>query len=177
MKKLFLTAFAAIAISTMAFAQNNQQQFGQRPDDTEMAQKQTQNMVKTYGLDEKQEKKLLKLNQKYAGKMGPGAGMPGPGPQMKPGEGPQKDQNGNNRPPHPDSNFNGSDNQQQFQRPDNGGREDFEKRMQEGKKNMEAYQKQLKKIMTTDQYTRYESDMKKNMKRGPHNKQNNSERK
>jgi hypothetical protein len=177
MKRLFLTAFAAISISTMAVAQDNNHQPGQRPNDTEMAKKRTQDMVQTYGLDAKQEKKLLKLNTKYAGKMCPGPRMHGPGPQMMHGNGQQPSGNDNERPPFPAPEMGNSNGQQMPAPPSDADREKFEKRMQEGQSDMEAYHKQLKKIMTTDQYDRYQSDMKQKMQCCPRGQKPNSEQK
>ena len=46
-------------------------------------------------------------------------------------------------------------------------REDMEKHMKEMRANMEAYNKELKGIMTSEQYAKYEADMKNRMSRQP----------
>ena len=145
MKKIMMTLLMAAALTGQAMAQQNEEQTAQRPkfDKTEMIQRSTQHMAQRYGLDEAQTKKLLELNTAYAGKMGPGRGF------------------GMGRPPR---RMQGGAAPDSTQRP-RFSREDMEKRMKEAQANREAYNKELKGIMTTEQYAKYEADAKKRSER------------
>lgn len=137
-----MAAVAALMLSAQAMAQTNETE-GAKPkiDKTEMLKRHTDRMAKTYGLDEAQTAKLLQLNTTYVGKFGP-MGRPGMG-RPEGGE--------------------GTDSVRR-QRP---SREDMEKHMKEMRANMEAYNKELKGIMTSEQYAKYEADMKNRMSRQP----------
>lgn len=146
MRKLFVSLALVLSITT-ATAQDNEGQRRQQPqvDRTEM-------MVKEYGLDAAQTEKLKELNEKYAdlfrfgrpggmrggmpGGMAPGA-RPEGGQVRAPQEGQVRTMPEGQRPPRPQ-----------------GG--DFEKRMQERREKMEAYEKELKEIMTESQYEAYQ---------------------
>lgn len=147
MKKIALTLIAALTMSMAAQAQNEGKKKGEKKfDKTEMAQKRTDRMVEQYGLNDDQAKKLLALNTEYADKMGPRGGHrggghgPGPRPQ---GNGEQK-----MRPQ--------GDGQQQGARPAPDKAE-----MEKMKATHDAYNKELKGIMTDAQYAKYTEDMKK----------------
>lgn len=138
------TVLALVAMMTMtaAMAQSNEQQAqGQRRqfDRTEMIKQRTDDAVKKYGLSEDQAAKLLELNTKYADKMGPGMGGRG-GRGMRP------------RP-----NFG---NAQQGQRPEMT--EEIRQRMETMRKERQAaqeeYDKEMKTILSEDQYKAYKAD-------------------
>ena len=144
MKKMILAFIAVLALSTGAYAQNNDQRMKMTPQ--EMIQKRTDRIVQKYGLDSNQAKQLLELNQKYAGKMGTmgmrGQGMRGQGQGMR-GQG----MNGQG--------MNGQGMNQQRQRP---SLEDMQKRIEQMKADSAAYHQGLQKIMTKDQYEKFMND-------------------
>lgn len=112
-----------------------------RPNKTEMVKRHTDMMVQRYGLDDVQAQKLLALNTQYADVIGPKGG-----PGMRHGR--------HGRHLRPDST--------QRHRP-----ELTEEQRQEMRKKMDAYDAELKKIMTEDQYKKYKEDRKKHPRR-PH---------
>ena len=140
---------AAFTVSVAAMAQDQAQE-GKREfkkmDPTEMVKHRTDGMVKKYGLNEQQAKQLLELNTKFAGKMGPRAGM------------------------------------KRMGRPDGAARDSVRKMKPKGerqmkarreipeemKKQMEAYDTELKQILTEEQYSTYKEDMKKRPQRPQH---------
>ena len=149
MKKMFVTMMAALLVSTSAIAQEekNDKRPQRKFDKTEMVKHRTDETVSRYKLNDKQAKQLLELNTKYADKMGPGPrghrggshhpGHPGAGrPPMPPKDDVQKPE-----PPKDDS------------------------KMQERRKEMEAtmkaYDAELQKIMTADQFKSYQADQQK----------------
>lgn len=150
MKQTIISIAALLLLSTAVMAQNEQ---GQRPerqrlDRTEMIQKRTDDVVKKYGLNAEQAKQLLSLNTKFADQMGPRGGRPG-GMGMRPG----------NRGPRPQGND--SLRQERRQRPQGQagqqGRPQFNGQMQ-------AYETELQKIMTPEQYKAYQADREERMK-------------
>ena len=156
MKKAIFTMAAVIMMSSAAMAQDEQKKDNKRqmPDKTEMTQRRTDMMVQRYGLDDKQKAKLLKLNTEYADKIGgPGMGMRRGGDGMRPGMG------GGMRPGQR-PNMGGGDNNRGGQRPEmtEEQRTEMRKQMEEMRKNREAYGAELKKIMTEEQYKKYQED-------------------
>jgi hypothetical protein len=156
MKKIAMAFATMIFMSTAVMAQNNG---GQRPerqfDRAEMMKRQAEQMVTTYGLNQEQAEKLEKLNAEYADKlpMGMGMGMRGGrGGGQRPGGG----GGFGNRPNGGGGNM-GAPN---GQRP---SREQMEERMKEMRANQEAYNGELKKIMTEEQYKKYEADQQQRM--------------
>lgn len=153
MKKLIITLMAAALISATATAQKEdkckcpEKKF----DKTEMAKHRTDDMVKDYKLNDKQAKQLLELNTKYADKMRPPRHH---GP--KPGHGPKADEKGQRPEPPKDG--------QRPERPKDGKHEAHHKQMQE---TMKAYEAELQKIMTSDQFKAYQSDMQNRHKHHP----------
>lgn len=153
MKKLIITLMAAALISATATAQKEdkckcpEKKF----DKTEMAKHRTDDMVKEYKLSDKQAKQLLELNTKYADKMRPPRHH---GP--KPGHGPKADEKGQRPEPPKDG--------QRPERPKDGKHEAHHKQMQE---TMKAYEAELQKIMTPDQFKAYQSDMQNRHKHHP----------
>ncbi len=149
MKKLMLTLAAVMLIGTAAMAQDDNKK-EKKLDKTEMVKKHTERMATKYKLDEKQAKKLLDLNTKYADKlnMGPGMGQ-GMGPGRN-GVRPERKQM--------------TDEQ----------KKQMQERRQQRQANMEAYKTELKKILNDEQLKQYETDMAQGRNGGQkHNKQNN----
>lgn len=137
MKKMILTCVVATMISASAVAQNQDNQQEKKFDKTEMIQRRTNRMVKEYGLNSDQAAKLLKLNTKYADKMPMGR-------RGGRGKGNAQQAGDNQRPPQMD-----------------------ESKRSEMKAVREAYQAELKSIMSSDQYTQYEQNEKSRRQRGP----------
>lgn len=149
MKKLMLTLAAVMLIGTAAMAQDDNKK-EKKLDKTEMVKKHTERMATKYKLDEKQAKKLLDLNTKYADKpnMGPGMGQ-GMGPGRN-GVRPERKQM--------------TDEQ----------KKQMQERRQQRQANMEAYKTELKKILNDEQLKQYETDMAQGRNGGQkRNKQNN----
>ncbi|MBR1934110.1 MAG: DUF4890 domain-containing protein [Prevotella sp.] len=152
MKKIVLAIAAALTMSLSAMAQDAEQaQKGERKqfNQTEMIQNRTKQTVEKYGLNEEQAAKLLELNTKYADKMGPRGGGPrgmmGRGGAARQGDRPQRQPT--------DS----------LQR--QGRRGMFGGNPEEMRKNFEAYDAELKTILTSEQYEAYQADQKKQMER------------
>ena len=150
MKKMLMTLLAAVMVSTAAVAQNKDD--NKSPQDNsrrqEMVKHRTDRLVKDYQLNDKQAKQLLELNTKYADKMRPHHprhhgphGMRGQRPEP-----PKGDKKGE-RP-----------------EPPKGDRKDRRKEMDE---TMKAYEAELQKIMTPEQFKKYQADMKERRDKGP----------
>ena len=154
MKKMIVTMMAALLVSTTAMAQ--EQENPQRPqrkfDKTEMVKHRTDETVSRYKLNDKQAKQLLELNTKYADKMGPR------GPH-------HHGHHGAGRPPMPPK----DDKAQRPEPPKDDSK--MQERRKEMEANMKAYDAELKKILTDDQYKNYQADQKKmrEKRRGPRN--------
>lgn len=162
MKKLMLTLIAAVTLSAGAMAQETNGEKRERPqmDPKEMIQQRTNETVKKYGLNEEQAQKLLNLNTRYFQKMGPMMGGPrggrgGQRPQM--GERPQRQEGDTVQQP------------QRRPRPDFGGNRE------EMRKNREAYDTELKTILTNEQYEAYKKD-EQNRRPGRGNRGNRGQR-
>lgn len=176
MKKIVLTLAATILMSSAALAQDDKQiqpqRTHKRPNKTEMAQRRTEDMAQRYGLNEKQTAQLLKLNTDFAGTLGPRHGGPRPaggprpdfrhkgqkpnGPEAGPGAPQMKPQ-----PPVDGKEASGlSDVEKQ-----RAAMQKFRKKMAE---NVKAYDAELKKIMTAEQFKQYEADKAK--RRNHHHK-------
>ena len=155
MKRMTLTMMAALLIATSAMAQEekNEPREPRKFDKTEMVKHRTNETVSRYKLSDKQAKQLLELNTKYADKMGP-RGPHHPGHHAHPGAG---------RPPMPPKHAKAN-------RPPMPPKDDskMKEHRKEMEKNMKAYDAELKKIMTAEQYKSYQDDMKNrhNKKRG-----------
>jgi len=152
MKKLVLTMIAMVTMSLSAMAQDTAQVRRQfNPE--QMAKMRTDAVVQKYGLNEDQAKKLLDLNTRFADKIRPmgqmGGQRRGQGPRMQGGDRPQR--------MNPDSL------RAQGQRRGQGGqgqRGGFNR--EEMQKNMEAYNNELKAILTPEQYEAYQKDEQQN---------------
>lgn len=139
----------ALVTTGMALAQqDNNRERGQRPDPAQMAQRMTEQMAQRYGLDDKQQASLLELNKQYAPKMPMmRGGRPGGRPGMR-GDRPGGMRRDSTMAPR--------------QRP---SKEEMEKRFQEMRANREAYNAEVKKIMTTDQYKKFTEDQERRGRR------------
>ena len=148
MKRIIIALAALFTIATTSMAQDNTRR--ERPSKEEMAKQRTEAMVQQYGLNESQQNKLLELNTKYAEKMGPmfmRRPHHGPRPEGVRPEGVTPDNNVK-RAPRMEMNS------------------DFEQKRKEMKETQEAYDKELKEIMTEDQFKKYQEESQK-MRRGP----------
>ena len=155
MKKMIVTMMAALLVSTTAMSQ--EQKNPQRPerkfDKTEMIKHRTDETVSRYKLNDKQAKQLLELNTKYADKMGP--------------RGPHRHgHHGAGRPPMPPK----DDKAQKPEPPKDDSK--MQERRKEMEANMKAYDAELKKIMTDDQYKSYQADQKKMREKRPRGPRN-----
>lgn len=150
MKKLVLSLIAMLTVMTSALAQNEGNN-GQRPrfNREEMVKFRTERMVKRYGLNAEQAAALLALNEKQMPMMR----------HPRRGNQPEKADSTAQRPRREGKNTEGMG-----QRMDRGHRI--------GKYNIEAYNAELQKIMTAEQYKSYQEDMEKMRKQGPRNRQN-----
>ena len=165
MKRTVLAIAATMLMSASAMAQDDTQARPERKgfNPEQMVQKRTDDMVKTYGLNEEQAAKVLELNKKQSEQMR--SMRSARGHQMRPG-GPRpmkRDSLEKGKRPQPME-------REGMKRPepremDKGNRDD---RRQEMRKRMEEYDNALKEIMTEEQYKAYKSDQEKRMKEGPH---------
>lgn len=148
MKKLVLTMIAMVTMSLSAMAQDTAQVHRQfNPE--QMAKMRTDAVVKKYGLNDDQAKKLLDLNTRFAGKirpMGPMGGQRRGGQRMQ-GDRPQR--------MNPDSLRAQGQRRGQGQRGGGFNREEMQK-------NMEDYNNELKSILTPEQYEAYQKDEQQN---------------
>ena len=151
MKQIVMTIVAAVMFSSAAMAQD--QEKGKKKE--EMIKHRTEMMVKDYNLDDKQAKQLLELNTKYANKMRPGRhghhqGMKGDRPEPPKGERPE--------PPKDDKKC------CDCKKP---SKEEMKAKHKEREESMKAYEAELQKILTPDQYKSYQADKEKHHKKGP----------
>ena len=166
MKKMMFSMAAAILMSTSAIAQtDNAPQQQPQMDQTEMIKQRTDNTVKQYGLNDDQAKQLLELNTKYADKMPMGFGRMGGrrgGPRPGFGGGPQGGPQGGFGGGAPQGGFGG----RQMPELTEEQRARFEEMRKQRAETREAYDKELQKIMTEDQFKQYQTDQ-QNRRRGP----------
>lgn len=153
MKRFFMMMAATVLMGTTAMAQDNN---GQRPqfDRTEMIKQRTDAMVEKYKLDADQAKKLLDLNTKNAETMGPGMGMGmgrmgggrrgGGGFGQRPGgaQAGAPQMGGGGRPELTEEQ-----------------RAQFEQMRKQREEAQKAYEAELEKILTPDQFKSYQKDM------------------
>lgn len=165
MKKIVMTLVAAIMMGSAAMAQDNNSQQpkqGKKRNKTEMAQKRTDDMAQRYGLNQEQTAQLLKLNTEYADKMGPHRGGPRPAGGRRPrfGGGGMMPGGGGMMPEGVEMMPGGGD----FG--DMGPVMDDEAKMraarhkmrEQMRANRQAYNAELKKILTDEQFQKYEAD-------------------
>src|SRR5574344_321084 len=144
--KTSVMAIAMIfAFGATAMAQSEDSQDQQRLkkiDASEMAQERTDKMVKAYSLDNTQAEKLLALNNKYASKMG--------GPGMGSAHHGNKSDNGGNGKCGQCKEMCDTAN-----RPQRPCKKKMKSRMKEMKANEEAYDNELKSILSDSQFKNY----------------------
>lgn len=154
MKKVLILLAAAVISSGVALAQNPDK--GNKLE--EKAQHRTERMAKKYGLNAEQQAKLLELNltsarrpAKHPHQHGPQGFQPGQrpegAPEMAPGQ----------RPPMPP---------QGFQPGMPGPRFDESQMKDDLKAQQKAYDKEIKKIFTKEQFKAYKKDRKAMKKKG-----------
>jgi len=146
---------AAMMMCTNMMAQETQQQPGQQPrqfDPAEMAKNRTETMVKEYGLNEEQAQKLLELNIKQSERMP----MMMMGPRGQRG---QRPQTGDQQPRRERPQTGEQPRQPRGDRPQMS-REDMQKAMEE-------YNAELQKIMTEEQYKKYQEAQAQRRQMGP----------
>ncbi len=146
MKKILMTMVALLSM-TVVMAQDSDKKERRAPKQM-TAEQMTERMTKELTLNDAQKTKVLELNKKYKDVIG-GPGMGGP------------------RGPRPDGNTGASQGQQK-ERP-----QMTDAQKTEMKKNMEqrkAYEKELKSILSSDQYKKYESQQKRGPKGGKRGK-------
>jgi hypothetical protein len=173
MKKTMMAIAAAMMMSASMMAQNEQPQAQQAPqmDRAEMLKARTEQMVKDYGLNEEQAKKLEALNTEYAEKIPMMPMMRGqrgqgqrPQGQMGQGQRPQGQMGQGQRPQRQPG-----DSTRRGQRPQMGQMGQMgqgqrpQMNFEEMRKNMEAYNAELEKIMTQEQYAKYRESMGRRM--------------
>ena len=157
-----MAAIAVFALSMSAQAQEeNKLQRPMKKDKTEMVQHRTNEMVKQYGLNDKQAQQLQALNEKYADKMGPGRGHRHPGGRPD-GFGDKKGRDFKGGKHHKGDSVRG-------QRPQmtDEQKAKMTQMRQERMAAMKEYDKELQAILTADQYKAYKDDMQKRGPRGP----------
>lgn len=179
MKRIVMTLAAAVLMGSVAVAQDSEkkgQREGRKFDKTEMIKHRTDEVVKKYGLNDQQAARLLDLNTQYADKMGPGPrgghrggrpGMGGPGHHGKDSlkarhAHPETDGTTQASPQQP------RDGQKPGKRPEltEEQKAKFEAQRKEREAAMQAYDAELQKIMTADQFKQYQADQKKHAQRG-----------
>jgi Spy/CpxP family protein refolding chaperone len=150
MKKMMMTLLAAVVVSTAAVAQNKDD--NKSPQDNnrkqEMVKHRTDRLVKDYQLNDQQARQLLELNTKYADKMRPHHPRHH-GPHGMKGQ----------RPEPPKGDVKG-----ERPEPPKGDRQDRRREMDE---TMKAYEAELQKIMTPEQFKKYQADMQQRRDKGP----------
>lgn len=139
-----------LTVMTSALAQNEGNN-GQRPrfNREEMVKFRTERMVKRYGFNAEQAAALLALNEKQMPMMR----------HPRRGNQPEKADSTSQRP------------RREGNKADAKGRR-MDRGHRIGKHNIEAYNAELQKIMTAEQYKSYQEDMEKMRKQGPRNRQN-----
>lgn len=171
MKKMMMTMIAAVLMSSAAFAQEEKKcecKNCKQPDKTEMVKHRTDKFAKKYGLNDQQAASLLELNTKYADKFGGPRGHHGKKHGMRHGKKHDEkcDAATGATTPQPRGDK---------KRPEltEEQKAKFEARRQEMEANRKAYETELKKILTADQFKQYEADMKNHKEHGPkHDKKN-----
>lgn len=148
-KRIILACVAMFAIGTTVTAQPDQPR-REKPDKEEMIQHRTERMVKKYGLNEDQQKKLLALNTQYAEKMKPMRGR-----------------HHRHQGPRPEGGMRQGGDQRRMPEMTEEQRTKMEQHRKERQAAMEAYDKELQDIMTADQFKQYKEDMKRRPEGGP----------
>lgn len=126
----------------------------------EMIKHRTERTVKDYNLNDKQAKKLLDLNTKYADMMRPMHRHGGPGRHSMNGQRPEPPKDMKGQRPEPPKDMKG-----EMPEPPKGDMKGMREKME---KDMKAYDEELQKIMTPEQYKKYKADMEKRRMERPH---------
>ena len=151
MKKTLLISATALMLSVCAFAQGDgQRPPREKPDEATMVKMRTEHMVKRLELDETQAAKLLELNQKYpqmmmGGPGGPGGhgGPGGPGMGRPPRDGQRPEAKADTLKPKKEN---------KVKKDRNDRPQLTEEQMEKMKVDREAYEAELKGILTEDQF-------------------------
>lgn len=146
MKQMMIAMMAALLISSAALAQEEKKQCKcseKKPDKTEMVKHRTEKMAKDYNLTDQQKQQLQELNTRYADKMKP-RGRHGHHGKDK------MDKKDKKRPELTEEQ-----------------KAKMEAERKERDATVKAYEAELQKIMTAEQFQQYQADMKKHGHRGP----------
>ena len=166
MKQIIMTLAVVLFVGSTALAQEKNDNRKQ-----EMIKHRTERTVKDYNLNDKQAKKLLDLNTKYADMMRPMHRHGGPGRHSMNGQRPEPPKDMKGRRPEPPKDMKGrrpeppKDMKGEMPEPPRGDRKEMREKME---KDMKAYDEELQKIMTPEQYKSYKADMEKRRMERPH---------
>lgn len=144
MKRISILMIALLMIGGMAMAQGHRKGGNRKMDPKAHAERMTERMVKEYSLNDTQKRQLLEANQALVEKMG----------SRK--EGAKRDMKQGNK----EKCTQGTDSccsKKEGREAPKMAKEDREKMHKEMKASREAYDAQLKKIMTNEQYDAYAS--------------------
>ena len=153
MKKTLLVITAALLLCVSAFAQwENRGQGFQRPDEATLIKMRTDWMVRELGLNETQAEKLLELNQKYPNALRPGQGGPGMGRARR------------ERPEEANVGQEGNETEKATGKEARKARKAKKDKEAEGQVDemqaaREAYENELKEILTEDQFKTWKENM------------------
>lgn len=155
MKKTLLISATALMLSVCAFAQGNgQRPPREKPDEATMVKMRTEHMVKQLELDETQAAKLLELNQKYPQMMMGGPGGPGMGRPPRDGQRPEA--KADTQKPKKEN---------KVKKDRNDRPQMTEEQMEKMKADREAYEAELKGILTEEQFKTWKEDQGKRPQR------------
>ncbi len=144
MKKI-LFSLALLLTVTVGVAQTNKKNAQQAPQKPTPEQV-TNQMASQLSLTDAQKKKVLALNNQYKDVIGGGPGMGGPGGPQPPKDGQTTDKSSKK-----------AAKKQKGSRPEPPQMTDAQKKeMQQHMQKRQAYDKQLQKILSTDQYKKYQ---------------------
>lgn len=154
MKKMMMAMVAVLMMTAAAQAQDdNRQRPPRKMDKQEMAKMKTERMTQELSLTTDQQAKLLDLNTKYADKL--------------PMRGPRGPRGGHHGGPRPEKKVDGqtgaTPQQGQMEKRERPSKEQMEARRKEMRANREAYNGELKTILTPEQYEKYEAAEKQRM--------------
>lgn len=161
MKQFMMTLVAALFISSAAFAHDKDDKDTRKQ---EMIKHRTERTVKDYNLNDEQAKQLLELNTKYADKMRRPHHGRHHGPHGMKGKRPESPHCGG-KCECPDT----PKGDKKCERPE-PPKGDMKEKRAEMQETMKAYDAELQKIMTPEQYKNYKADMAKrhsHQKKGP----------
>ncbi len=143
MKKLMMMIAAMMLTASSVSAQSTDTLRQRKPDRGEIIEYRTARMADELGLNDSQRQQLLELNKAYAGK------MPRMGGAHRHFGGPR-----------------GGQPIDSVARPQRPSKEEIESRMKERKQNEADYEVQLKKILTSEQYAKYQENKQRRLQRG-----------